>query len=144
MDIRDTLKNALRVLDEVALDLVNTQLHEYRQMYRGGYKPHRVAQAEADVKAVQDAITDLRMAVAATDLPDCVADSVQELKRLADNYAWVQGDGQNLRGDLLPRMQLFAALDSFGVRMDSPPCCPRGTCGVLGRDGQTSEGREQS
>jgi hypothetical protein len=132
MNIRDTLKNALKVLNEVALDLVNTQLAEYRQMYRGGYKPHRVAQAEAEVKAVEDAITDLRAAVAATDLPECVADSVQKLKQLADNYAWVQGGGEALRGDLLPRMELFAALDSFGVRMDSPPCCPRCTLGVSG------------
>lgn len=62
-DLKTAAEHALRVLDEIALDLVNTQLAEYRQMYRGGYKPHRVKSAEDDVMAVQNTIAELRIAL---------------------------------------------------------------------------------
>ena len=52
---------------------------------------------------------------------ESVADAVQDLKRMADNYAWVQGGGAALDGTLLPRQQLFAAIDGFASRIESPP-----------------------
>lgn len=75
-DLRSAAEHALRVLDEVALDLATDQLSQYREMYKGGYKPHRIKAAEDDLMAVQNTIAQLKDALGKQD------DAVNELLKV--------------------------------------------------------------
>ncbi len=50
------LKQARRVLEEVALDLVNTQLDQGKLTYSPCFRPHRLAAYEKEVADVKEAI----------------------------------------------------------------------------------------
>jgi hypothetical protein len=50
------LRQAMAFVDEIAMDLLNNQMGEYRNIYTATYKPHRLAGAQAEIDTAKNLI----------------------------------------------------------------------------------------
>lgn len=128
MTDREVMQQALQALEGDALDLAHTQLDQYQKMgYSAGYKPQRIAGAQNEIRAIENAIAALRERLATPAAPEAVpwvnpevlhmAEDAECLHKCLDEAKVPRADEGEAIYSLWGRVQAFARIAAPAPRL---------------------------